>query len=38
VMVGVLLYAALGKLADSVSRLLERYLLRWHVNYQRGGA
>jgi sulfonate transport system permease protein len=35
VMVGILMYAALGKLADIVSRALEHYLLRWHPGYQR---
>jgi sulfonate transport system permease protein len=35
VMVGILMYAALGKLADVVSRSLEYYLLRWHPGYQR---
>jgi sulfonate transport system permease protein len=30
VLVGILLYAALGKLADWVARGLERYWLRWH--------
>lgn len=29
----VILYAMLGKLADSTARLLERRLLRWHPNY-----
>lgn len=33
VLVGILLYALLGKLADVVSRLLERAWLRWHPNY-----
>ncbi|WP_396269908.1 aliphatic sulfonate ABC transporter permease SsuC [Ideonella sp.] len=35
VLVGILLYALLGKLADVVARLLERTLLRWHPGYQR---
>ncbi len=34
VLVGILLYALLGKLADAVSRLLERYWLRWHPGYR----
>jgi sulfonate transport system permease protein len=34
VLVGILLYAALGKLADVFARGLERYWLRWHPGYQ----
>jgi sulfonate transport system permease protein len=34
VLVGILLYAALGKLADIFARGLERYWLRWHPGYQ----
>ncbi|WP_293781123.1 aliphatic sulfonate ABC transporter permease SsuC [uncultured Oxalicibacterium sp.] len=34
VLVGILLYALLGKLADVVSRLLERYWLCWHPGYR----
>ena len=34
VLVGILLYAALGKLADTAARGLERYWLRWHPGYQ----
>ena len=34
VLVGILLYAALGKLADVAARALERALLRWHPGYQ----
>jgi sulfonate transport system permease protein len=34
VLVGVLLYALLGKLADLVARALERRCLRWHASYQ----
>ncbi len=34
VVVGILLYALLGKLADVIARLLERRLLRWHPSYQ----
>lgn len=35
VLVGILLYALLGKLADVLAQLLERYLLRWHSGYQK---
>jgi sulfonate transport system permease protein len=34
VLVGILLYALLGKLADIFARALERYWLRWHPGYQ----
>ena len=34
VLVGILLYAALGKLADMAARALERVCLRWHPSYQ----
>ena len=34
VLLGILLYAALGKLADLLARGLERYWLRWHPGYQ----
>ncbi|PUA16534.1 aliphatic sulfonate ABC transporter permease SsuC [Glaciimonas sp. PCH181] len=34
VLVGILLYALLGKLADILARGLERYWLRWHPGYQ----
>ena len=34
VVLGVLLYALLGKLADSVARLLERWTLGWHPAFQ----
>ena len=34
VLVGILLYALLGKLADLFARGLERYFLRWHPGYQ----
>jgi sulfonate transport system permease protein len=34
VLVGILLYAALGKLADLFARGLEQYWLRWHPGYQ----
>lgn len=33
VLVGILLYALLGKLADVLAQSLERYLLRWHAGY-----
>jgi len=36
VVVGILLYAALGKLADVLAKTLERVSLRWHPAYQRG--
>lgn len=35
VLVGILLYAALGKLADVFARGLEQWWLRWHPGYQR---
>ncbi len=38
VLVGILLYALLGKLADVFARSLERYWLRWHPGYQGGAA
>jgi sulfonate transport system permease protein len=34
VLVGILLYAALGKLADVAAKALERRWLRWHPSYQ----
>jgi sulfonate transport system permease protein len=34
VLLGILLYALLGKLADSLTRLLERWLLRWNPVYR----
>ena len=37
VLVGILLYAVLGKLADVLARALEHCWLRWHPGYQ-GGA
>ena len=33
-LLGILLYALLGKLADVLTNLLERYLLRWNPAYQ----
>ena len=35
VLVGILLYALLGKLADLFARGLEQWWLRWHPGYQR---
>lgn len=35
VLVGILLYALLGKLADVIAVLLEKRLLRWHSAYQK---
>jgi sulfonate transport system permease protein len=35
VLVGILLYAVLGKLADFAARGLERWWLRWHPGYSR---
>ncbi len=37
VLVGILLYALLGKLADVFAKALERYWLRWHPGYQATG-
>ncbi len=34
VLLGILLYAFLGKLADLLAKALERYWLRWHPGYQ----
>jgi sulfonate transport system permease protein len=34
VLVGILLYALLGKLADSITQALERWLLRWNPAYR----
>jgi sulfonate transport system permease protein len=34
VLVGILLYAALGKLADLAAKGLERWWLRWRPAYQ----
>jgi len=34
VVVGILLYALLGKLADIIARTLERGLLQWHAGYR----
>jgi sulfonate transport system permease protein len=35
VLLGVLMYALLGKLADTSARVLERRCLAWHPNFQR---
>lgn len=35
VLLGILLYAGLGKLADIAARAIERAWLRWHPGYQR---
>ncbi|WP_373870318.1 aliphatic sulfonate ABC transporter permease SsuC [Noviherbaspirillum aridicola] len=37
VLVGILLYALLGKLADMLARGVERFALRWHPGYRQGG-
>lgn len=37
VVVGILLYAVLGKLADVLAKWIERATLRWHPAYQSGG-
>jgi sulfonate transport system permease protein len=34
VVMAILLYSLLGKLADTLARLLERKLLSWHPSYQ----
>ncbi len=34
VLVGILLYALLGKVADLLAKTLERRWLRWHPNHQ----
>jgi len=36
VVVGILLYAVLGKLADVLAKWIERTTLRWHPAYQSG--
>lgn len=38
VVLGILLYALLGKGADVIAHLLEKSLLKWHPNFQKGGA
>ena len=37
VVLSIVIYALLGKLADSVARLLERLCLRWHPAFQQHG-
>lgn len=37
VLLGIIVYALLGKLADSATRALERRLLVWHAAYQQTG-
>jgi sulfonate transport system permease protein len=34
VVLAIVLYALLGKLSDSASRMIERRLLRWHPAYR----
>ena len=34
VVLAILIYALLGKLADSLARLLERHFLQWHPAFQ----
>ncbi|RWH16053.1 MAG: ABC transporter permease, partial [Mesorhizobium sp.] len=36
VVLSILIYALLGKLADSLARLLERLSLGWHPAFQNG--
>jgi sulfonate transport system permease protein len=38
VLLGIIVYALLGKLADALTRLVERYALAWHPTYQNQGA
>ena len=38
VLLGVIVYALLGKLADSATRAIERRCLAWHPAYQTAGA
>ncbi len=38
VFVGIIVFAAVGKLTDSLVKLLERRLLRWQDSYKGGGA
>lgn len=38
VLLGIIIYALLGKLADVLSRLLERWALAWHPAYARPAA
>ena len=34
VLLGIIIYALLGKFADSLTRLIERRVLSWHPAYQ----
>jgi sulfonate transport system permease protein len=34
VVFAILIYALLGKFADSMARLLEKYCLKWHPSFQ----
>ena len=36
VVLAILTYALLGKLADSVARVLERRCLQWHPSFSKG--
>jgi sulfonate transport system permease protein len=38
VVLAIIIYALLGKLADVIARLLERRLLQWHPSFQTGSA
>ncbi len=38
ILLAIVLYALAGWLADSITRVVERRLLRWHPNYARGSA
>jgi len=38
VLLGIIVYALLGKLADTLTRWLEQYALAWHPNYQKAEA
>jgi sulfonate transport system permease protein len=35
VLLGIIVYALLGKLADTLTRWIEQYALAWHPNYQK---
>ena len=38
VLLGILLYAALGKIIDVAARAIERAALSWHPNFAAGAA
>lgn len=38
ILLAIVLYAIAGWLADSITRVIERRLLRWHPNYAKGAA